>query len=57
MELEGEVKDVGVRRDALEAIRTENAVRFEVIEREVANIQRAILRITEVLTSANNAPH
>ncbi len=57
MELEGEVKDVGLRRDALEAIRTENAVRFEVIEREVATIQRAVQRISEVLSSANNSAH
>jgi len=53
MELEGEVKDVILRRDALETIRTENALRFEVIEREVANIQRSLLRITEVVGSAN----
>ena len=54
MELEGEVKDVTSRRDALEAIRTENALRFEVIERELGNIQRSLLRITEVLNSAGN---
>jgi hypothetical protein len=50
--LEEEVKDVTLRRDALEANRTENALRFEVIEREVANIQRSLLRINEVLNSA-----
>lgn len=55
MDLEGEVKDVTLRRDALETIRTENALRFEVIDREVANIQRSLLRITEVLSSASNA--
>jgi transcription elongation factor Elf1 len=52
MALEEEVKDVTLRRDALEANRTENALRFEVIEREVANIQRSLLRINEVLSSA-----
>ncbi|MEI6563982.1 MAG: hypothetical protein WCO42_06720 [bacterium] len=52
MEMESEVKDVTLRRDALEAIRTENAIRFEVIEREVGNIQRSLLRISEVLSSA-----
>lgn len=54
MDLEGEVHDVTARRDALEAIRTDNALRFEVIEREVANIQRSLLRISEVLNSASS---
>lgn len=54
MELEGELKDITLRRDALESIRTENAMRFEVIDREVSNIQRSLLRITEVLSSASS---
>lgn len=51
MELESELRDVTLRRDALEAIRTENAIRFDVVEHEVEAIQRALLRITEVLNS------
>jgi len=54
MELEGEVKDITLRRDELEINRTENALRFEVIEREVASIQRSLLRISEVLNSAGS---
>lgn len=52
MDLESEIKDITSRRDALEAIRTENAIRFEVVQNEVEIIQRALLRISEVLTSA-----
>jgi len=52
MDLESELRDVTLRRDALEAIRTENAIRFDVVEHEVEVIQRSLLRITEVLTSA-----
>lgn len=55
MELESELKDMTVRRDGLESIRTENAIRFEVIQREVEVIQRALLRIQEVLSSAAEA--
>ena len=55
MDLEGELKDMTARRDALESIRTDNALRFEVIERELANIQRSLLRVNEVLNSANSA--
>jgi len=51
MDLESELRDVTLRRDALEAIRTENAIRFDVVEHEVEVIQRSLLRITEVLTS------
>lgn len=51
MELEGEIKDISLRRDELENNRTENALRFEVIEREIATIQRSLLRISEVLGS------
>ena len=54
MELEGEVKDITLRRDELETNRTENALRFEVIEREVASMQRSLLRISEVLNSAGS---
>ena len=52
MELEEEVRAITLRRDSLEASRTENAIRFEVIEREMATIQRSLLRISEVLSSA-----
>ena len=52
MDLEAEVKDITSRRDALEAVRTENAIRFEVVQNEVEIIQRSLLRISEVLTSA-----
>jgi len=55
MALETELKDAALRRDALEAIRTENAIRFEVIQHEVEVIQRSLLRISEVLTSAAEA--
>lgn len=52
MELESELKDLTLRRDALESIRNENAIRFEVIQREVESVQRSLLRIQEVLASA-----
>lgn len=55
MELETELKEAALRREALEAIRTENAIRFDVIQHEVEIIQRALLRISEVLTSAAEA--
>ena len=55
MALESELKDVTLRRDALETIRTENALRFDVIQHEVEVIQRALLRISEVLTSASES--
>jgi len=55
MALESELKDAALRRDALEAIRTENAIRFDVIQHEVEVIQRSLLRISEVLTSAAEA--
>ena len=54
MELEGEVKDITMRRDELETSRTENTLRFEVIEREVASMQRSLLRISEVLNSVGS---
>lgn len=55
MELESELKDLTLRRDALESIRNENAIRFEVIQREVETIQRSLLRIQEVLASAGES--
>lgn len=55
MALEAELKDMTLRRDALEQIRTENALRFDVIQHEVETIQRALLRIAEVLASAAEA--
>ncbi len=54
MELESELKDVAMRRDALETIRTENAIRFDVLQHEVEVIQRALLRISEVLSSVSD---
>lgn len=51
MELESDVKEITLRRDALESTRTENSIRFEVIQREVESIQRSLLRIQEVLAS------
>jgi len=52
LELEEEVKDLQSRRESLEALRTENAVRFDVIGQELESIGRAIARIAEVLASA-----
>ncbi len=52
VELETELEDQEQRRDALEKLRAENAVRFDVISREVEVIQRALVRIAEVLESA-----
>ena len=53
MELEEEIKAITIRRDTLEAGRTENTLRFEVIGREVESIQRSLLRISEVLNSVS----
>jgi transcription elongation factor Elf1 len=55
MELEEEIKAITLRRDTLEASRTENALRFEVIGREVESVQRSLLRISEVLNSVSGA--
>jgi transcription elongation factor Elf1 len=55
MELEEEIKAITLRRDTLEASRTENSLRFEVIGREVESIQRSLLRISEVLNSVSGA--
>jgi transcription elongation factor Elf1 len=52
MQLEAEVKDLQARRDNLERIRTENAVRFDVIGKELEVIGRSMARIAEVLASA-----
>jgi transcription elongation factor Elf1 len=55
MDLESEIKDLTLRREALEKLRTENALRFDVIGREMEAVQRSLLRISEVLTSASDA--
>jgi transcription elongation factor Elf1 len=55
MELESEVREITLRRDALESVRTENSIRFEVIQREVESIQRSLLRIQEVLASTGES--
>lgn len=55
MDLEAEIKDLTLRREALEKLRTENALRFDVIGREMEAIQRSLLRISEVLNSASDA--
>jgi transcription elongation factor Elf1 len=55
LELEGEVKDLKSRRDSLEKQRTENAVRFDVIGREIEIVGRAVARISEVLASASDS--
>ena len=55
MELESEVKDLTLRRDSLETVRNENAIRFEVIQREVETIQRSLLRMQEVLASVGES--
>jgi transcription elongation factor Elf1 len=52
LELEVEVKDLLSRRDSLEKLRSENAVRFEVIAKELETAGRALARISEVLVSA-----
>jgi len=52
LELEAVVKDLTARRESLERLRTENAIRFEVVSREMELIQRSLVRIAEVLQSA-----
>ena len=52
VELEVELDDMRQRRETLEKLRAENAVRFDVISREVEVIQRSLVRIAEVLESA-----
>lgn len=55
MEMESEVKEITLRRDALESVRVENSIRFEVIQREIESIQRSLLRIQEVLASTGES--
>lgn len=55
LELEAEVKDLLTRRDGLEKLRSESALRMDVIGREVEAIQRSLARINEVLSSAAEA--
>lgn len=52
LQLEAELADLTQRRDSLERLRAENAVRFDVISRELEIIQRSLVRIAEVLESA-----
>lgn len=52
LQLEAEVKDLVARRDSLEKLRAENAMRFDVIGQELENMGRAMARISEVLASA-----
>ena len=53
LQLEAEVNDLVVRRDKLEKLRAENALRFEVIAKELENAGRALSRIAEVLDSTS----
>lgn len=55
LELEAEVNDLLTRREGLEKLRAEGQLRFDVITREVEVIQRALGRISEVLSSAAEA--
>jgi len=55
LELEAEVKDLVARRDGLEKLRSESALRMDVIGREVEAIKRSLARISEVLSSAAEA--
>ena len=56
-ELEDELEGLRQRRDALEQMRAENTVRFDVLGRELENIHRSMGRIGEVVTSASEAAH
>ena len=56
-ELEEELDELRQRRDALEQMRAENTVRFDVLGRELENIQRSMGRIGEVVTSDSEAAH
>ncbi len=55
VELETELGDLSQRRTALEKLRSENTVRFDVISRELEVIQRSLVRIAEVLESASES--
>lgn len=52
LELEAEVKDLMDRRDGLEKMRSESALRMDVISREADAIRRSLGRIGDVLASA-----
>ena len=56
-ELEEELEELRQRRDSLEQLRAENTVRFDVLGRELENIQRSMGRIGDVVTSAAEAVH
>ena len=56
-ELEEELEGLRQRRDTLEQMRAENTVRFDVLGRELENIQRSMGRIGDVVTSAAEAAH
>ncbi len=56
-ELEAELEELRQRRDALEQLRAENTVRFDVLGREMDNIHRSMGRIGEVVTSASEMAH
>ncbi len=51
-ELEEELEGLRQRRDMLEQLRAENTVRYDVLGRELDNIQRSLGRIGEVVASA-----
>ena len=54
-ELEDELEGLRQRRDALEQFRAESSVRFDVLGRELENIQRSMGRIGDVIASATEA--
>ena len=56
-ELEDQLEGLRQRRDALEQFRAESSVRFDVLGRELENIQRAMGRIGDVVASATEATH
>mgnify|MGYP000944860277 CR=1 len=51
-DLEAEVQALKMRRDSLEQIRSENTVRFEIISREIDNLQHSLKRIVDAVESA-----
>jgi transcription elongation factor Elf1 len=55
LQLESEVKDLVSRRDSLEKLRLDNAIRFDVIGKELEIIGRAMARISEVLSVASES--
>ena len=54
-QLEADLEDLRARRELLEQLRTENAMRFEVLAKEFDALQSSLHRIGEVLTSAAEA--